>query len=383
MSAASTPLEPLAAGVLVNGYQIESLISSGGFGKVYRARDTDAARLGRRVGRAEQARANWAASGYDGAGPSPGPTLAIKECAPATFVRRAGGQTQLSVVSASRRSSFEWSLARFDNEARFLTEHSHPAVIAAWESFSANGTRYLVMEEARGPTLEGLIENGGPQDEARVKVWLRPLLQGLRSAETMRVNHLDLSPTNILFRTANQDPVLIDFGASRFGALPARSTTYFIVNDGYSAPEKAKHTSRLLDSRCDIYSLAAVALFALTGQAPPSAAEREHSDSLQTLLRIAERRASREFVQALESCLSLTASRRPDSLAVMEQKLFGSLGVQRGRGGVHGRPRAGFAAALQLPPIERGSRRNAMGVALIAAGVIVLILITASLGGPG
>jgi serine/threonine protein kinase len=380
MSGNSAQLEPLAPGVRVNGYQIQGLINSGGFGKVYRALDTDVARLGRRTQEAERRRVLWSRAGYAGRGASPGPRVAIKECAPASFVRRAGGQTQLSVISASRKSSFDWSLARFDNEAAFLTSHVHPAVISAWETFSANGTRYLVMEEVSGPTLERLIEDGGAQDEAAVRAWLRPLLQALRSAETVRVNHLDISPTNILFRNADSDPVLIDFGASRFGALPPRATTYFIVNDGYSAPEKGRHTSRLLDGRCDVYSLAAAALFALTGQAPPSAVEREGGQTLDGVLRRAEHRASPGFLRALEICMAMSATRRPASIAAMEQRLFGDLGALPPDPVA---PRPVRMGPVRLPPIERGSRRNAMGVALIAAGLIVLILLTASLGVPG
>lgn len=274
------PPSALAAGSRIEDYEIERLISSdGSFGLVYLAFDHRAPRVEARRRQLEHRLGGWRRAesplGYAAkvrAGPSPGPRVVIKEFFPAELAERDSGRRTVS-PRAGQGDLYQWSRTRFLDEARFLQGHEHPNVVAVFDVLSANNTEYMVMEQLDGGSLEALVQGRGRQTEAEVRRWLRPVLRALQSTEARDVDHLDLSPQNVMFRRPGGDPVLIDFGAARMSTASRTRGSRLIVNDGYSAPEKYQSTSQGLDARADVYALGALVVFALTGRRPPGPAE--------------------------------------------------------------------------------------------------------------
>ncbi len=153
-----------------------------------------------------------------------------------------------------------------------------------------------------GGTLTDLVGASGQLSIAQTVTVVLPMIQAAQYLLARHIVHGDISPRNILFDLTGR-PVLIDFGATRATAHQhARTGT-----PGFVAPELVLPTSRQvgLDASADIYALAAVAWFCLTGRAPGAP---EHRVPLTTL----RPELDPEIFEVLEASLSASPLMRPD-----------------------------------------------------------------------
>jgi serine/threonine protein kinase len=132
----------------------------------------------------------------------------------------------------------------------------------------SGGGHALVLEHAAGGSLGSLVAARGALDPAEVTTVLVPLAEALDRLHTRGLAHGDLSPGNVLFAHDGR-PLLSDLGVSRLLGTtgPGPHGT-----PGFVDPAVA----RGVDPRAsDVWSLAALGWFALTGRPPgPSNAER-------------------------------------------------------------------------------------------------------------
>src|SRR5438874_1547878 len=173
----------LAVGTRLGPYEISGSLGAGGMGEVYKARDT---RLDR--------------------------TVAVKVLPPA-----------LAHDPAFR--------ARFDREARAISQLSHPHICALYDVGEHQGTSFLVMEHLDGETLAARLDRGalkpdeavriaveGAEADARSDVWafgcvLYEMLAGTRafagrSHASLIANIMHVDPPPIRQRQALVSPVL-------------------------------------------------------------------------------------------------------------------------------------------------------------------------------
>ena len=121
------------------------------------------------------------------------------------------------------------------------------------------------MELIDGPSLAQLVEREGPLPLDRVLRLLREALSALAHAHGSGLVHRDIKPENMLI-----DPTgslqITDFGLAlalrgrKFGGATSQSGT-----PQFASPEQL--LGERVDQRSDLYSLAAVAYFALLGHA--------------------------------------------------------------------------------------------------------------------
>jgi serine/threonine-protein kinase len=82
--------------------------------------------------------------------------------------------------------------------------------------------------------------------------------------------HRDLKPENIMYDDVTQTAKLLDFGIARDADLPSETrltrTGFFVGTLQYVAPEAL--SGELVDGRADIYSLATITYYMLTGRHP-------------------------------------------------------------------------------------------------------------------
>jgi len=161
----------------------------------------------------------------------------------------------------------------FEREAttlEFLGEASDQ-IPNLYAYFSENGLFYLVQEWIQGQTLTNIIETQGCLDEKAVKEILINLLSVLEYVHSKGIIHRDIKPDNIIFRSSNNKPVLIDFGAVKetirntitSSGNPTKSMV--IGTPGYMSIEQA--IGRAVFAT-DIYSLGLTAIYLLTGKHP-------------------------------------------------------------------------------------------------------------------
>ncbi|EJD45923.1 kinase-like protein [Auricularia subglabra TFB-10046 SS5] len=107
----------------------------------------------------------------------------------------------------------QWKGTKTD-ESALLHKLSHANVIRIFESQSAGGHTWMVLE-LLGPDLQTVIDTGGGFDEPRAKGLARDLASGLEYLHSSGIIHRDLKPPNVLFTDALATRAkLADFGLS-------------------------------------------------------------------------------------------------------------------------------------------------------------------------
>jgi eukaryotic-like serine/threonine-protein kinase len=154
----------LNPGQRIGTYEIESLITVGGMGEVYLARD-----------------------------PSGAP-VALK------ILRR-------HLISSPQ------AMDRFHTEARAASALHHPNIVKVCDSGESPAGLFLAMEWVEGHTLRQLIDQGTIEPRAAID-WSAQAARALAAAHDAGILHRDIKPDNVILR---QDGVLkiLDFGLAR------------------------------------------------------------------------------------------------------------------------------------------------------------------------
>jgi len=160
--------------------------------------------------------------------------------------------------------------ARFDQEARVLSELSHPGIVRYFDhGVTPNGAPYIAMEWLEGETLEDRLGRGnlGPAAAAHVA---RLVLEALSAAHTCNVVHRDIKPGNIFLVGWKLSEIrVLDFGIARrvFDAKRLTRKGSTVGTPLYTSPEQARGRADV-DGRADIFSLGCVMFELLTGEPP-------------------------------------------------------------------------------------------------------------------
>jgi serine/threonine protein kinase len=221
------------------------------------------------------------------------------------------------VAPTSTRSveTFQIGLRSFINEARMLAQFDHPALVKVYRFWEANGTAYMVMPYYEGITLkEELRRAQTPPDETRLKELLAQLLDALEVLHRANAVHRDIAPDNILI-LPDGNPLLLDFGAARRVITDRTQTLTAILKPGYAPIEQYGESPALKQGPwTDLYALAGVFHFAITGAAPTPAVARTITDPLVPLGKSAAGRYSPKFLRALDQALAVNPANRPQSV---------------------------------------------------------------------
>jgi serine/threonine protein kinase, bacterial len=161
---------------------------------------------------------------------------------------------------------------RFQREAAILEElgEMHPHIPKLYASFTEDSKFYLVQEWIDGQTLTAKLKSEGKLDETNVKKLIAGILQILDYVHGKGIIHRDIKPDNIILRSSDRHPVLIDFGAVKETVSTTQDpkqvvSSIIIGTPGFMASEQAAGRPFFAS---DIYSLALTAIYLLTGKLP-------------------------------------------------------------------------------------------------------------------
>ncbi len=217
------------AGTVIGGrYVIESVLGIGGFGAVYRCKQTNMDQV-----------------------------VAVK------------------VLRTEHLASLE-HVKRFTREAQTASKLRHPNTISIFDfGQHSDGALYLAMEFVEGETL------GRRLDTHRTVHWdtLVPIMvqvcNSLTEAHAAGLIHRDLKPENIMLVQVAGDPnfvKVLDFGIAKTQKVGAGRDTdlteagMIMGTPTYMSPEQAR--GEAIDARSDIYALGVMMYEALVGRAP-------------------------------------------------------------------------------------------------------------------
>ena len=261
---------------LGDDYELLNEIGSGGFGRVYRARDLGLER-----------------------------EVAIKVLHP-----------QLTADPGV--------MERFRREAQLAARLRHPNIVSVYDIQSRAGLQWYVMEFVPGANVAQLVKKEGPFPIQKTTRLLFEALSALEHAHALGLVHRDIKPENMLIEPDGRLRIT-DFGLAlalrgdRFGGATSRSGT-----PQFAAPEQL--LGERVEQRADLYSLGVVAYFTLLGRPPFEGTTPEAILAKQTVdalpsLREARPDVSREFEEVLRHTVVCDPSARYPTAAALRQAL--------------------------------------------------------------
>ncbi|APR80717.1 Serine/threonine protein kinase [Minicystis rosea] len=226
------------AGRLVRGtkierrYELTKLIAEGGFGEVWRARDT---------------------------------RFEAREVAVKLLRSELGRDAE--------------TVARFEREADLLAAVSHPAVVSVLDRGKAGARRYFVMEHVDGVSLARWMKakkGDAGATMAEALALFDALCAGVAAAHAVAkpgpIVHRDIKPANVMVRAQKGSEIevkLLDFGCAQVGARTRVRGAGALGTLTYMAPEQTVHRKASLGPWTDVFALGVVLTEVLTKRAEP------------------------------------------------------------------------------------------------------------------
>ncbi len=166
----------------------------------------------------------------------------------------------------------ERQLRMFLDEARLLSQLSHPNIPQVYDVGHVDGSWYIAMEFVDGLTVADLWRLGAKSGQVMpMNVALAILVQACdalhhaherkdRAGRALRIVHRDVTPHNIML-TRDGVAKLMDFGVAATSARKDTEAGAVRGTFSYMAPEQVR--GRPLDKRADVFALGVV-LYELT-----------------------------------------------------------------------------------------------------------------------
>jgi serine/threonine protein kinase len=282
----------LPVGTHLGEFEILDLIGEGGFGIVYLAYDHSLERH-----------------------------VALKEYMPAGLASRTTNMA-VTVRSQHNAATFTAGLRSFINEAKMLAQFDSPALVKVHRFWEGNGTAYMVMPFYEGVTLkQALKEHRVTPTESWIRLLLADLFDAIETIHRVQCFHRDIAPDNILLLKDGR-PVLLDFGAARRVIGDLTQCLTVILKPGFAPIEQYADIAGLRQGAwTDIYAMAAVVYYIVTGKAPPPAVARMVHDEMIPAREAGKGRYSNAFLAVLDKALAVKPEQRYRSIAELRKAL--------------------------------------------------------------
>jgi serine/threonine protein kinase len=259
-------------------------------------------------------------AGYSAESTITGAKIGITEYYPADLVARAPSGDVL-LQSLESQDLFNLGRDRFMAEAKALASLSHPNLLHFDGIVSDHGTVCALHAREEGQSITNLIKSSSqPPCQEELDASLKQLAPALELLHSRGLIHASITPDTILLRP---DPLLIRFGATRSFLAARMHKVNLAVTPGYSAPELHFSDEKAHGPLCDVYSLAAVLYYVVTGRHPINVIARGLGHTMPPAAALPSQRFRPQFLEAIDRGLELEPERRPQNIKAFGEMLLG------------------------------------------------------------
>lgn len=222
---------------------------------------------------------------------------------------------------------------RFLAEARTAARLSHPNIVPIFSVDEEDGFVFFVMAYIPGGTLGDHVRERGPLANTEAVKVIREVAWALAHAHMQGIVHRDVKPDNILLEAETGRAMITDFGIAILAEEAGEVSPSKILGTAeFMSPEHA--TGSEVDARSDLYSLASVGFYALSGRppfqgpSPQSLLTRKIQESPPTTASVAPGVPS-NVATALDRCLRRDPEKRLPGCKELADRLIPDLAEDR------------------------------------------------------
>jgi len=222
---------------------------------------------------------------------------------------------------------------RFLKEARTAARLSHPNIVPIFTVDEVDEFVFFVMAYVAGGSLGERIRERGPLSSSDAVKLLREVAWALGHAHLQGVIHRDIKPDNILLEDGSGRGMVTDFGIAVLAEEHGTETpTQVLGTAEFMSPEQARGGE--VDARSDLYSLACVGYYALSGKVPfsgatPAAILGKHLSEPPPPLAKSAPHVPPAVATALDRCLRKEPDRRYSGGEALADALIPDLDLER------------------------------------------------------
>lgn len=285
---------------------------------------------------------------------------------------------------------------RFIQEGYAANQVDHPGVVKVIDDgHTEDGIWFLVMELLQGETLEQM-RNRGPLPPRKVLQICHEVLDVLATAHKQGVVHRDVKPENIFI--ARDRAKLFDFGIARFAEARRSHVTQpgsTLGTPAFMPPEQARGRLKEVDAQSDLWALGATMFWVLSGNLPRGGSTPQEELLAAMTAKVPPLQSvtsglSRAVIQLIDRAVHLEKSRRWSSAEEMQREVQRILEHPDLNPDANGKRTSSAAARLwssvlgpELPPRRQKQIAALAAFGLTMPGLFAAFIVLGSEPGPG